>query len=62
MIDLPQEDFGNIIALMKNDKKNDKGLILSCLLENIGEGVYNQVISEDQIIDALNYLVLNVEG
>ena len=57
MIDLPQEDFGSILALMKNDKKNDNGLILSCLLENIGEGVYNQVVSEDQIIDALNYLV-----
>lgn len=62
MIDLEKENFGNVVALMKNDKKNNNGLILSCLLENIGEGIYNQVVSEKQIIDTLNYLTNTFES
>jgi len=47
---------------MKKKKKNNNGLILSCLLKNIGEGIYNQVVSEKQIIDTLNYLTNTFES
>lgn len=44
-----------IMALMINDKKNVGGQINFSLLEGIGSGVFDQQVSEEQIIDALQF-------
>jgi 3-dehydroquinate synthase len=44
-----------IMALMINDKKNVAGQINFSLLEGIGLGVFDQQVSEQQIVDALQF-------
>lgn len=47
--------YHELIELMKNDKKNDNDTINFTLLSKIGEGVINQNVEMDLIIDALNF-------
>ncbi len=47
--------YHELIELMKNDKKNENDTINFTLLNKIGEGVINQNVEIDLIIDALNY-------
>jgi len=49
--------FHYYIELMKKDKKNEKGNINCTLLNQIGEGVVDNNVSVENIIDALNYYV-----
>ena len=50
-------DRGSLIALMQQDKKNERAAEINCtLLRSIGEPVINQVISPDEALEALDYL------
>lgn len=45
-----------INELMYNDKKNDQEGIKSCLLNGIGSCTYGNLISDEEVRDAFNYL------
>ena len=50
-------DRAQLIALMQQDKKNERAAEINCtLIKNIGEPVINQVISPDEADEALEYL------
>jgi len=49
------ESFGDILDLMKADKKNEHGQINFSLLERIGTCEFNCKVAEQDIIDSLNY-------
>lgn len=51
--------YGELLDLMKNDKKNEVGKIGFALLEKIGRATFNIFLSEDAIKSALDYY-LNV--
>ncbi len=55
-IDLSNENLHEIYQLMLNDKKNEQQKILCVLLIGIGESVINQEISEQEILESLEYL------
>lgn len=48
----------NIFELMKQDKKNETLEVSCCLLEKIGVCIYDQKISEGEIMDALYHINL----
>lgn len=50
-------DIHGIIELMKNDKKNHSGKIQCCLLNAIGDCVFDQPIEESFIEESLVYLM-----
>ncbi|ERJ61253.1 3-dehydroquinate synthase [Sphingobacterium paucimobilis] len=47
--------YDELIALMKNDKKNEEGKIGFALLKEIGNATYNIFIGEEDIREALDY-------
>ncbi len=49
------ESYSELIEIMKNDKKNSGGEIGFALLNKIGCCDYNIYLSEDSIVDSLNY-------
>lgn len=50
-------DRERLIALMRQDKKNERAAEINCtLIKDIGSPLINQVISTDQAIEALDYL------
>jgi len=50
-------DREQLIALMRQDKKNERTAEINCtLLKQIGEPVINQVITDDEAHEALDYL------
>ena len=50
-------DRAQLIALMRQDKKNEHAAEINCtLIQNIGSPVINQVISPDEADEALEYL------
>ncbi len=51
---LSDGDINEVMAYMKQDKKNEKGKILFSLIKNTGEAVYNIDIAPDQIRKVLN--------
>ncbi|MEO0469663.1 MAG: 3-dehydroquinate synthase [Bacteroidota bacterium] len=53
--ELPQEKFKMIARLARNDKKNEGDQILCTLLSAIGSFEVNQAISEEEIVDALEF-------
>lgn len=53
--ELKAESFPELIAVMKNDKKNSDGKIGFSLLTKIGHCSYNHYLEEDKIKEALNY-------
>jgi len=55
-IDLSNENLNDIYQLMLNDKKNEQKKILCVLLVGIGESIINQEISEQEILESLEYL------
>ncbi len=55
-IDLSGENLNEIYQLMLNDKKNEKQKILCVLLVGIGQSVINQEITEQEILESLEYL------
>jgi len=58
MISLNADEVSAIIKLMYQDKKNESGKILCCLLKNIGECVYDIPLSEEEIGASLFHLSL----
>lgn len=52
--------YGELLELMKNDKKNEDGKIGFALLQEIGNAVYNIFIDEDDINEALDYYLLKI--
>lgn len=56
-IQISCKDYDRLLELMRHDKKNmEKGAINFTLLRRVGEPVINQVVSEDLILEALDYL------
>lgn len=50
-------DREQLVALMQQDKKNERAAEINCtLLKDIGEPVINQVITPDEASEALDYL------
>ncbi|ACU07250.1 3-dehydroquinate synthase [Flavobacteriaceae bacterium 3519-10] len=45
----------NLISLMQNDKKNTGGYISFSLIDGVGSGVFDQKISDEIVISALQY-------
>ena len=54
--EINSENFKDILKLMYNDKKNSKGQIKMSLLEGIGKGVYDQEVTDLEILEALKSL------
>lgn len=52
---IPEADYNPIIDLLKFDKKNEHGKIKFVLLESIGTPKFNIEVSNQHIIDALNF-------
>jgi 3-dehydroquinate synthase len=55
-IDLSAENLQDIYSLMLQDKKNEQQKILCVLLVGIGQSVINQEITEQEILESLEYL------
>lgn len=55
-IDLSNENLQEIYQLMLHDKKNEQQKILCVLLIGIGESIINQEISEQEVMESLEYL------
>ena len=50
-------DREQLIALMQQDKKNERAAEINCtLIRSIGEPVINQVITPDEASEAFDYL------
>jgi len=49
------KDFKGIQELLKSDKKNEHGQILFSLLEGIGQCEFNCKVSDQDVIESLNY-------
>lgn len=49
-------EVNEILKKISRDKKNSSGDVKWTLLKRIGEGVYNQSVSEDQIIEAMQII------
>jgi len=52
---LKQESYSELLALMKNDKKNENNKLGFALLSSIGKCDYNNFVDEDLIIESLEY-------
>ena len=46
-----------LLEIMRHDKKNEGGDIRFVLIEDIGKPVYDVIVKEDDIVDAINYLI-----
>ena len=50
-------DREKLVRLMQQDKKNERAAEINCtLLRGVGEPVFNQVITPDEALEALDYL------
>jgi 3-dehydroquinate synthetase len=58
MITLEPDDIKEVIRLMHQDKKNDKGKIRCTLLSGIGTSDYDITIKEEEIALSLLHLSL----
>lgn len=54
---MAMNDVSKIIELLYNDKKNHSGKIQCCLLDKIGNCLYDQAVEESYFADALVYLI-----
>ena len=52
--DIPVDE---LVEIMRHDKKNEGGDIRFVLIEDIGKPVYDVIVKEDDIVDAINYLI-----
>lgn len=48
-------EYDKIIALMKHDKKNDRGKILCSFIDQIGNCLYDQMITHNEVQNSLAY-------
>lgn len=56
---LQNHQFQEIVAYLKNDKKNEGKQLNFSLLTEIGKAVYNQQVSQEAIIEALKFYQKN---
>ncbi len=54
---VPQEAYTELVTYMKNDKKNNLTQISCSLLRTIGVCGYDSFVSEEDIIESLNFLI-----
>ncbi|TAE58099.1 MAG: 3-dehydroquinate synthase, partial [Bacteroidetes bacterium] len=52
---VPQDAYFDIEALTRGDKKNEGGRVLCTLLDGIGQVLYNEEISPEEIFVSLDY-------
>lgn len=52
---LDQASYGDLLEIMKNDKKNNAGQISFSLLQEIGKCSFDIFCSEEEIIESLDY-------
>jgi len=50
------DDYPTLLALMRHDKKNKAGQINFTLLSDIGDICINQTVTDDEIMEALDFL------
>lgn len=50
-------DIGNILELLKHDKKNHSNSIQCCLLTGIGSCIYDQAVKEAEFLEGYLYLM-----
>ncbi len=55
-IEILEDEIEEIIALMKNDKKNYEGEIKGCILIKIGECQFDQAYGKKELEEAIRYL------
>tara|TARA_R100000935_G_C2835401_1_gene167800 strand:+ start:1983 stop:3050 length:1068 start_codon:yes stop_codon:yes gene_type:complete len=58
-IELLEEDYNKVLNLLKFDKKNSHGNINFVLLEDIGRAKLDVIVSNDKLIEAMNYYLKN---
>lgn len=56
-IPIAEFEAQKIIKLLYQDKKNVSGSLRFSLLKNIGEGIFDQEVSEKECLDALNHYI-----
>jgi len=56
MVSFNDEMITSICEICANDKKNASNKINCTLLKGIGEGVIDQVVSEQEIVSALQFI------
>ena len=52
---LPEADFLTLIDWMRKDKKNDTGEINFTMLSSIGDALINQICTEEEILESLDF-------
>jgi len=52
---IPEADIDSIVTIASHDKKNKKGVIMCSLLRKTGQCIYDQVITADDIRNAIQY-------
>jgi 3-dehydroquinate synthase len=58
-VDLPIDSWNEIVALMTQDKKNEKGEVQMALITSIGEAVYDIKVDQLEIIEAIKFYLEN---
>ncbi len=53
---MSEDSMGEIIALVKTDKKNEHGFVLCSLLSEIGNCTYNCKVTDEELLSSLKYL------
>lgn len=54
-IKIQKSEINEIVELLKHDKKNHKGQVNFVLLKNIGEAIWDCKVTEEQILNSLEY-------
>lgn len=54
-VNVPTEDYKEIVPLTMQDKKNENNTVLCTLLEKVGQANFNNPISKEDIIEGLDY-------
>lgn len=54
-VEIPRENYQNIIKLLTFDKKNENGNIYFVLLPKIGQAKYNCIVPDELLTEALDY-------
>lgn len=52
---IKEKSFDTLLELMQSDKKNEEGNIMFSLLETIGKCTFNCRVTNEDIVDSLNY-------
>ena len=61
-IDIHPDHIDSILSVIQHDKKNSNGQVLYVLLEAIGKAVYNQVVPEELVAEAMAFYRNTAQG